>query len=394
MQRRVAVAVMILAVAASGWAAPQQPETAVQAKESKPEKGVEAKDETSRAGEKSEQEPRRSWHFSTWKVGGRLNYQLLHMREATSGMDPMSSTRGMSMAAELESTATISNGSRDLLDLAVQYPYYTQMRGVDGRGEDMHFFNAYGVFKLGLGKPSIRFGQFVVPFGNLPYYETHTLPLQSLYPQSLGFRIQRGVSFDGFVRAYDYSVAAMGADGTREVVGRVARRFDLPNGIFTVGLSALYGQHVQRFSTLLDPLMDDALPGMPLSQSVDSAHKIRIALDAEYGMGRDLLRAELVTGRDIHVSTANTDGLVDGQFLQWNRALFSDKNELMFQLARWEQSAGTRLGLGASYGRKLREYFTARVSVERSLGRTPDMRRNETNFTLQLICDVPKLLGR
>ena len=381
MQRHVALAVMILAVAASGWASPPQRETAAQ-----------AQDVTGSADKKDE--PKQGLHFSAWKVGGRLNYQLMYMRDAMSGMDLMSSTRGMLMAAELESTATLSTGSRDLLDLAVQYPYYTQMKGVDERGEDLHFFNAYGVFKLGLGKPSIRFGQFVIPFGNLPYYETHTLFLQSLYPQSLGIRIQRGVSVDGFVRAYDYSVAAMGADGTREVLGRVARRFDLPNAVFTVGLSALYGQHVQRFSTLLDPLMDDALPGAPLSQSIDFADKTRIALDAEYSMGRDLFRAEVVTGRDVQVSTANTDGLVNGQFLQWNRALFSDKNELSFQLARWEQPDGTRLRLGASYGRKLHQYLTARVSVERSLGRAPDGRRNETDLALQLVCDVPKLLGR
>lgn len=373
--RYIAVAVMILAVTVSGWAA-------------------QAKDETGSAGDQSDQEKPRGWHFSAWKIGGRLDYQVLHMRESMSGMDPMSSRRGMLMAAELESTATISNGNRDLFDFAVQYPYYTQMKGVDSRGEDMHFFNAYGIFKLGLGKPSIRFGQFVAPFGNLSYYDTHTLPLQSLYPQSLGFRIQRGVSVDGFLRAYDYSVAAMGADGSREILGRVARRFDLPKGILTAGFSALYGQRAPRFSTLVDPLMDEALPGAPLSESLDFVNKTRIGLDAEYSMGPDVFRAEFVTGRDSHALAANAGGLVNGEFLQWNRALFSDKNELTFQVARWEQSTGTRLRLGAMYGRKFGQYVTARAAVERNLGRTTDLHRDVTDFTLQLLFDLPKLLGR
>jgi hypothetical protein len=123
----------------------------------------------------------------------------MFMGATMTGMASMSETRGQMMAAELESSATLNDGNRDVLDLAVQWPYYTQMKGVDGRGKAMHFFNAYGIFKLGLGKPNIRIGQFVVPFGNLTYYETHTRPIQSLFPESLGIRIQRGVSVEGLL---------------------------------------------------------------------------------------------------------------------------------------------------------------------------------------------------
>ncbi|MHB9023107.1 MAG: hypothetical protein ACYC7E_02895 [Armatimonadota bacterium] len=333
------------------------------------------------------------WQISTWKTDGRIDYRLMNMQESMTGMPDMSETKGELMAAELETTATISNGERDVLDLALQWPYVTQMEGVDGRGEEMHFGNAYGVYKLGLGKPNIRFGQFVAPFGNLPYYETHTRPLQTLYPESLGIRIDRGVSVEGFKGDYDYWVAAMGGNGARSdnndtpiVLGRVARRFDMPNGILTIGASALYGQDMPRFSTLVDPVMGEALPGMPLSQSLDFTNKTRLGLDAEYSVGQDLWRAELIAGRD-------SDGSVNGQFLQWNRAL-NEKDEVTAQLARWEQPGGTRLRLGASVGRKLDEYTIIRATAERSLGRVPGENRNETMLSLQLARDFTGLFGK
>jgi hypothetical protein len=305
-------------------------------------------------------------------------------------MSPMENTLGKLMSLELESTATLNNGQRDILELAVQLPYYTQMKGVDDRGKPMHFFNAYGILKLGLGKPNIRFGQFVVPFGNLPYYETHTLPLQSLFPQSLGVRIQRGVSVEGFLSHFDYWVAVMGDDHAREGMVRIARRFDLSKGTLTAGFSALYGKDMPRFSTLLDPIMGSKLAGMPLSHSVNLTDKKRLALDAEYSMGKELFRGELILGRD-------SENRVNGQFLQWSHAL-SDKDELMVQMARWDQPAGDRVRFGGWYGRKLGKYFTARLWAERSLGKEPGKKRvtygNETTVGLQCIMEIPRLLGR
>ncbi|OPZ88234.1 MAG: hypothetical protein BWY76_00049 [bacterium ADurb.Bin429] len=330
---------------------------------------------------------------STWRVDGRLDYQVMRMEETMPGMPDMTDTRGELMAAELETTATIANSERDIVDLAVQWPYLTDMKGVDDRGKEMHFGNAYGVYKFGLGKPNLRMGQFVAPFGNLPYYETHTRPLQSLYPNSLGVRIDRGVSLEGFAGDYDYWVAAVGGNGARSdnndsptVLGRVARRYDLLNGTLTAGVSALYGTDMPRFSTLVDPVMGTALPGMPLSASLDFTDKTRVALDAEYSAGQDIWRAELVAGRD-------SDGGVNGQFLQWNRAL-TEKNEVTAQVARWEQPGGNRLRVGASFGHRLDDYTLVRLTAERSQGHVPGTDHNETMVAVQLTRDFPGLAGR
>ncbi|MDD3926429.1 MAG: hypothetical protein PHT33_07210 [bacterium] len=339
-----------------------------------------------------QQQPPKGWHISDSNTSGRLDYQLMNM--AATGADPMYETAGKLMAAEVETTATINNGERDVLDLALQWPYVTQMKGVDGRGKEMHFGNAYGIYKMGLGKPNIRFGQFVVPFGNLAYYETHTRPLQTLYPQSLGVRIDRGVSVEGFKGDYDYWMAAMGGNGVRNdnngkpiAAGRIARRFDLANGgILTAGVSGLYGKDMPRFSTLVDPVMEEAIMDMPLDHSLTFTDKTRLGLDMEYSAGRDTWRAEVIGGRD-------SDGSVNGQFLQWNRAL-NEKNEITTQLARWEQPGGSRLRLGAAYGRKINDDTTIRIAAERSLGRIPGEDRNGTTVMLQFTREFSSLFGK
>ncbi|MHB0935769.1 MAG: hypothetical protein ACYDCO_13375 [Armatimonadota bacterium] len=342
------------------------------------------------AGEETSGEEPQGWRISNWKVDGRLDYRLMNMREPG-----MTTTTGELMAAEIETTATISNKDRDILDLAVQFPYVTQMEGIDDRGKQMHFGNAYGIYKFGLGKPNVRFGQFVVPFGNLPYYETHTRPLQSLYPESLGVRIDRGVSLEGMAGEYDYSIAAMNGNGARgdnngSPVGitRASRRFDLESGTLTAGVSALYGKDMPRFSTLVDPLMDDEemLDGMLMDPAVDFTDKSRVALDAEYSAGQNLWRAELIAGRD-------GDGAVNGQFLQWNRTL-DEKHEVTLQATRWEQPGGTRTRLGVGGERKLDQYSTIRLYAERALGHTPMEDRNSTIVGIQYLREFPSLFGK
>ena len=351
------------------------------------EKTVDEQADTEEANESGEPT---GWHISNWAVDGRLDYRLMNMQEPG-----MSTTKGELMAAELETTATIANKTRDVLDLGLQWPNATQMEGIDGRGKEMHFFNAYGIYKFGLGKPNLRFGQFVVPFGNLPYYETHTRPLQTLYQESLGVRIDRGASLEGMAGNYDYWIAAMNGNGARGdnnnspiVTGRVARRFDLPTGTLNVGASALHGSDMPRFSTLVDPLMDnEAMVGdMSMTPALDFTDKTRVALDAEYSAGQNLWRAELVAGRD-------SDGSVNGQFIQWNRAL-DEKHEISLQASRWEQPGGNRVRLGIAGERKLDQYTTVRLYAERALGHAEMEDRNRTLIGVQFLREFPSLFSK
>jgi hypothetical protein len=167
----------------------------------------------------------------------------------------------------------------------------------------------------------------------------------------------------------------------------MARRFDLSSGILSGGISALYGRHLPRFSSLLDPLMDEAFKDMPLSYSVILTNKVRIGFDAEYTRQKDLLRGELVVGSD-------SDGPVNGQFFQWNHNL-SEKDEVTAQVARWDQPSGTRVRVGGWYGHKFGRYTTIRMWSERSHGRiAADISGNETAGGLQCLIEIQRLIGR
>jgi hypothetical protein len=395
MNKAVVVTALILALSMLAWGeeplpAPPAVETAQAAGAEDTEPGDQPEDDGEAPVEEETVNEEPGWRVSNWKVDGRLDYRLMNMNEPG-----MSTTRGELMAAELETIATISNKERDVLDLGLQWPNATQMEGIDDRGKEMHFFNAYGIYKFGLDKPNLRFGQFVVPFGNLQNYETHTRPLQTLYPESLGVRIDRGVSLEGMVGEYDYWAALMNGNGARGdnndspmVVGRAARRFDLSAGTLSVGASVLHGSDMPRFSTLVDPLMDDAmmLDGMIMDPPLDFTDKSRVSIDAEYIAGANLWRAELVAGRD-------SDGAVNGQFLQLNHAL-DEKNEIALQATRWEQPGGTRTRLAVGGERKLDQYTTIRLYAERALGHTPMEDRNRTLIGVQFLREFPGLFGK
>ena len=65
------------------------------------------------------------------------------------------------MAAEAEVT-----GTRRARGVCRAIPFYTD----EGAGKEMHF-EPYAVFRANR-RATLKVGQFVVPFGNLPYYET------------------------------------------------------------------------------------------------------------------------------------------------------------------------------------------------------------------------------
>jgi hypothetical protein len=279
-----------------------------------------------------------------------------------------------------------------VLDLGLQWPYATAMSGIDGRGRQMHFGNAYAVYKTGLGRPSVRFGQFVVPFGNLPSYETHTRPLQSLYPQSLGIRIDRGVSIEGIAGPYDYSFAIMGGNGARAdndgrpmVAARAARRLDgVAGGRLTVGASLLRGTAMPRFSPGLDPVMDSGMADIPADHLLSFTDKTRFGLDAELEAGRDTWRLEAIGGRD-------SDGSVNGQFVHWSRALATGA-ELTLQAGRWNQPIGARTMFGASIGRTVARNTVVRAWVSMSRGSTHGSHMREDVCGVQVTADFPRLL--
>lgn len=293
------------------------------------------------------------------------------------------------MAAEMEIYASFG----DSIDAAFQTPGYTAMKG---RGKGMHFGNAYAVFKRKIGEPTYKVGQFVIPFGNLADYETHTRILQTLYPYSLGIRIDPGVEIEGFLdEDTEFEVSATfgngpyrrDIDGNKVITARVARRMMVGNNDLKVGVSALRGQ-LPVFSLMTDPLMDgnnaklvDTRTGMLVDQfdSAGFADKTRYAVDLEYYLGIDLIRAELVRGTDNGKS-------VGGYWLQIEHPL-SYKTALIGQGSGWNQSSGKLRSYALGLEHKLEDNRIMRLAYERRNASEHGMDMRMNMFTVQYLLE-------
>ena len=93
--------------------------------------------------------------------------------------------------AELGLRFSVGDGEKEWANFALQGVFETPMTG---RARQMHFSNFYAVGNLGVGRPKVKVGQFVVPFGTLAEYDTHALLLQTPYARTLGLRLDRGVA--------------------------------------------------------------------------------------------------------------------------------------------------------------------------------------------------------
>jgi hypothetical protein len=277
------------------------------------------------------------------------------------------------MAAEAEVTGELG----EHFSYAVQIPVYTSMKG---RGKEMHFGNLYAIYRGKLGEPTVKVGQFVVPFGNLPYYETHTRPIQTLYRYSLGVRIDPGVEVEGFLgKETEFQVAVTMGNGPyrkdnnsdKVVTARVSHTFELGDNELRLGVSALRGK-LPVFSLMSDP-------GMGGGHVLEFSEKNRVAVDAEYYWGPYLLRAEVVAGDD------NGRGAY-GHWLQFSYPL-SYKTSLEVGTERWSQFSGGLTGYWAGVEHKLSEGKTARLILQTGQSREGGMSMNKTRVTGQFLVE-------
>lgn len=256
--------------------------------------------------------------------------------------------------AEVSIVASISDGESEIVSLNLQHNFETPMTG---RAKDMHFSNLYGVFNLGVGKPAVKAGQFVVPFGTLAEYDTHGIPLQTPYARTLGIRLDRGVALEGSEGQWDWWASLTTGDGRERHRGgwagifRTARDYEMGQDFMRVGASALVGEQMPVFPTNPMPVP------MGVDDRVEHRDKWRVALDLDWLRGIDNIRAEFIAGQD--------DGeFVNGQWLYYEHP-FSYDSVLAFQGDRWHQQDGTSYGLGAQYHYRLDDWSGMRFAAEK-----------------------------
>lgn len=203
-------------------------------------------------------------------------------------------------------------------------------------------------------------GQFIIPFGLLPVYDTHLQILQTLYPESLGERIDWGVGVDGrFNGIIDYRFAVTAGSGpnnpdlnsNRVIALRLGRLIASPYGTFNVGGSMLSGRLP---ITEVNPETDFA-PSLPPSGRVISpigfVDKTRIAGDGQWNYGNTTARGEAVAGAD-------SDQSVYGYYLEGDYRFAAGFTGVLSR-AFWDYGVGdststdTAAGVNVSYGNDL-----------------------------------------
>ena len=161
----------------------------------------------------------------------------------------------------------------------------------------------------------MRGGQFVVPFGLAAVYDTPLQPIQTLYTEAIGLRVDTGAMLEGEYGIYHYAAsltAGSGPDRSRDARGhvvafRLSRAVETRLGRFQVGGSLLTG-------TL--PVTNFAydLPPSGLVQTGNYVHKSRFAGDGEYFLGRIVARGEVIFGADDQDAVYGYFGEVNYQF--------------------------------------------------------------------------------
>ncbi len=255
--------------------------------------------------------------------------------------------------AELGLRFSVGDGQKEWANFALQGVLETPMTG---RARQMHFSNFYAVGNLGVGRPKVKVGQFVVPFGTLAEYDTHALLLQPPYARTIGLRLDRGVALEGFVGDWDYWLSATSGNGRNRHNGgyaanlRLAREWEIGDDFVRVGVSYLEGKNMPTF-----PINPMPVP-MGMDQMVTFKDKRRMAVDVDWLRGIDNIRAEIVLGQD-------NSKWVDGQWLYYNHP-FSYETELTVQADRWRQEDGTSYGVGAAMHHRLDDWSGLRLSYE------------------------------
>ena len=188
--------------------------------------------------------------------------------------------------------------------------------GGKGSIDDVAFGEAYANYHLPIQTDTgstayLQVGQFPLPVGLLPVYDTHLTILQTLAPEAIGERLDWGAEvqgrFDGII---DYRFAATSGNGpdhvdlnvTKVVSFRLGRLFATPVGVFNVGGSLLSG---------LLPVTDvDPTTGFPpilppsgkITPTFGYVDKTRIVGDGTWTNRAVTARGEAMSGSDASVN--------------------------------------------------------------------------------------------
>jgi hypothetical protein len=167
--------------------------------------------------------------------------------------------------------------------------------------KEIRSYQSFLQYKGPLGKWNVRAGHFILPFGLLNDLDTERLLLQSNEEETVGVKLDTGVSVFGFVEDWNWALSLTSGLGRRWVSRykdtylstiRVSRKLEE----LTLGGSILIGEVM--------PDEDFAIQG-------EKVREQKIALDALYDFGQWVARLELLFGQEEGNSMGGAQGFFD-----------------------------------------------------------------------------------
>ncbi|MGE3682649.1 MAG: hypothetical protein AB7G93_13065 [Bdellovibrionales bacterium] len=198
--------------------------------------------------------------------------------------------------------------------------------------KEIRSYQSFLQYKGPLGKWNIRAGHFILPFGLLSDFDTERLLLQSIEDETIGIKLDTGLSVFGFVEDWSWAASLTSGLGRRWVreyddthlaTLRLSRKFE----DLTLGTSLLFGE--SRVSE-----------SFPVQQS--KVRQTKVAFDGVYEFSQWITRLELLFGKEEEKLMGGIQGFLDYQLARaW---------ELNFK-ARSIRRTGTdsELGGGVSF---------------------------------------------
>ncbi len=255
------------------------------------------------------------------------------------------------MAAELSLNGNLSHKNRDLLSILTQVHIAGSMHGW---ARSMHQGMAYVNLNTGIGKPNIKIGQQLIPFGLLAWYDTHGRVFQNPYVFTIGERIDAGLAFQGLFGPFDWWYMAsngcgpeiMDQDDNKVQIIRIAHTAYGNWYDFGVGISALRG--------ILPTFNEDPLRNMMIEPD-SFVMKNRLAIDGQFSNPYFTLIGEFIVGTNGRWSTiqeVGNQGMI-GAYIEMEVPLISGfKIISMFSVWQPDLTENTNkqgLGMGLNY---------------------------------------------
>ena len=283
--------------------------------------------------------------------------------------------QGATLSGGVDLRATTKEGGNARLEGA--FLNYRQVFAADGadrwigviqgdsgtNADDLHFYQAYLQYKGPLGRWNVVGGRFIVPFGLLATYDSERQLLTTMEPLSTSIKLTQGTQLYGYQGDDTYAFALTTALGGRGAVltGRVAQNWDTGN----LGISMLAGSLPETATKETLERVNSKLDDTPV------VVKRRIAVDATWQDGPDLLRSEVHAGTD--------DGhFVKGAYINYERALNAVWT-VGADVAHWAGTAVRR-----RYGLAIARSFDSGVVLRTAYVSTNDVEGKSRQFLVQL----------